>query len=46
MKTKINRALFNIYHYFFPDKATEWLNEKLETARIADEGMEWEPDLS
>lgn len=41
---KINRILFDIFYALYPRKATEWLNEKLETARIADEEKEWEPD--
>ena len=43
---KVNRVVFNIFYAIAPEEATEWLNETLETARIADEEAEWEPDLS
>lgn len=46
LETKVNRVAFNLFYHFFPKEATEWLNMILETARIADEEMEWEPDIS
>ena len=37
LSTRINRVVFNIFYTLAPKEAAEWLNEKLETARIADE---------